>query len=529
MGRHTTNAAAALHEPLAVTITGDAVTVGDYVRVEASGAGRRAVDGLSLALQNTGAGVTAIAGLGQTAHVAAANYGGTIPAARILATLGNGNVACLYAGDGTTVTTALTCRIYSPIKALIATIPVSAIAGIGSFRVIKLNASNFAVCWTESAALKMAVYSNAGAVLQATTAVATIGSSVMGGWNVAVLANGDMVLAYDKTASGGVCFQRFNASGVLQGAETTIEAAVAGQFFFVLALAAGGFWIYYFRSTATTAYKFARYNAAGVLQGALTTVFTGANNLNAGLSENYAIELSNGSVALVDPTTSTVSAVRLYDSTGTFLTTVTNNTGLGAGLGPNNTMPRAKSGGGFYIATFGGLVAQYDNTGNRAASVAAPAALAGSNQGLLIDRVSTGPVLFYTNFDGSGTGSVSALAWDASLTAEATALTVQATSNTSYGLWAELMPCGLVAFTFCSTAVTGQAVHGRVAPQAASVLGLAITAGTDGQAVSVATAGRWRANQTMPAVSFDRRSSAPVGCKAVITGGTTAVLLGIVA
>lgn len=76
MGRHTTNAAAALHEPLAVTIIGDAVTVGDYVRVEASGTGRRAVDGLPLAAQNTGAGVTALAGLGATAHVAAANYNG---------------------------------------------------------------------------------------------------------------------------------------------------------------------------------------------------------------------------------------------------------------------------------------------------------------------------------------------------------------------------------------------------------------------------------------------------------------------
>ncbi|CAN7203288.1 hypothetical protein LJR118_000619 [Acidovorax sp. LjRoot118] len=526
MGRNITMTAAAVHEPLAVTITGDAVSSGDYVRVEASGAGRRAVDGLSLAVQNTGAGVTALAGLGHTAHVAAANYGGTPPAARILATLGNGNVACLYTGDGTTVTTALTCRIYTPIKALVATVVVSAIASIGSFRVIKLNASNFAVCWTESAGLKMAVYTNAGAVVQATTAVATIGSAVMNGWNAAVLANGDMVLAYDKAAAGGVFFQRYNASGVLQGAETTIEAAVAGQFFCVLPLAAGGFWVYYFRNTATTAYKFARYNAAGVLQGALTTVFTGTNNLNAGLSENYAIELSNGNVALVDPTTATVSAVRLYDSAGTFLSTVTNNTGLT--VGANNTMLRAKAGGGFYIAVFGGLVAQYDNTGNRMLSALAPSPLATRNEGILVDRIGTGPVIFYAQ-DNSGTGSIAAIAYDGTLTAEATALTLLSIGASAYGLWAELMPCGLLAFTFCNNAVTGQAAHGRLAPQAASVLGLAITAGSDGQAVSVATAGRWRANQTMPAVSFDRRSSAPVGCKAVITGGTSAVLLGIVA
>ncbi|CAN7438503.1 hypothetical protein LJR118_002881 [Acidovorax sp. LjRoot118] len=529
MGRNITTTAAALHEPLAVTITGDAVTVGDYVRVEASGAGRRAVDGLSLAAQNTGTGVTALAGLGATAHVAATNYGGSVQPGRLLAVLGNGNVACLHAGDGTSASNALTCRIYSPLKAQVAVVAVTAAASISVFRVFKLGANNFAVCWVETSALKMAVYSNAGAVVSAAITVATLGSGAMSRWNAAALANGDLLLAYDKTATGGMFFSRYNASGALQGAETTVEAAVAADYVCVLPLAAGGFWVYYYRSTATAAYKFARYNAAGVLQGALTTVFTGSANLTAGLSENYAIELANGNVALVDPTTGTVSAVRLYDGAGTFLATITNNTGLGSGLGPNNTMPRAKSGGGFYIATFNGLIAQYDNAGNRLVSGTAPTALPGSNQGLLIERVATGPVLFYTNFDSSSTGSVSAMAWDASLTAEATALTVQATTTTTFGLWAELMPCGLLAYTFCSTAVTGVSVHGRLAPQAASLLGLAITAGSDGQAVTVATAGRWRANQTMPAVSFDRRSSVPVGCKAIITGGTTAVLLGIVA
>lgn len=527
MGRHTTNAAAALHEPLAVTITGDAVTVGDYVRVEASGAGRRAVDGLSLATQNTGAGVTAIAGLSHTAHVAAANYGGTPGSGRLMATIGNGNVACLHTGDGTTASTALTCRVYSPTKLLVAVINVSVVAGIGSFRVLRLNAANFAVVWGEGTALKMAVYTNAGAVVLAATAIATIGAGTVYGWHAAVLASGDLVLAYDKTGSAGVFFQRFNSSGALQGTETTIEAAIAGGYFCVMPLAAGGFWIYFYRSTATAAYKFARYNASGVLQGALTTVFTGASNLNAGMAEQYAIELSNGNVALVDPTTGTVSAVRLYDSTGTFLTTVTNNTGLAAGTGPNGTMLRAKAGGGFYIAAFGGVLAQYDNAGTRLLSVAAPTS-ATNTQGLLIDRVSTGPVCYYA-IDNSGTGNIGVVAWDATLTPEATALTILTTGAPAYGLWAELMPCGLLAITFCNNAVTGGSAHGRLAPQAASVLGLAITAGSDGQAVTVATAGRWRANQTMPAVNFDRRSSAPVGCKAVITGGTTAVLLGIVA
>jgi len=527
MGRHLTNNTTALHEPVAVTITGDAVTVGDYVRVEASGMGRRAVDGLSLATQNTAAGVTALAGLGHTAHVAAANYGGTPVSGRMLATLGNGNVACLHTGNGTTASTAITCRIYTPLKASVAVIAVTAAASINAFRVIKLNASNFAVVWGEGAALMLAVYTNAGAVVLAATSVGTIaGPSTMSRWAVAALANGDLVVAYDKTSSGGMAFVRYNASGVLQGTEVIVEAAVAADYMCVLPLAAGGFWVYYYRSTATAAYKFARYNAAGVLQGALTTVFTGSGNLSTGIFENYAIELSNGSVALVDPTTSTTSAVRLYDSAGTFLATVTNNTGLTNAV--NMTLLRAKAGGGFYMAVFGGLIAQYDNAGNRVASGSAPNALATRNEGVLMDRAGTGPALFYAQ-DNSGTGAVAAIAYDGTLTAEATALTVFTTASATYGLWAELMPCGLVAFTFCNSGITGVSVHGRVAPQAASVLGIAISAGSDGQAVSVATAGRWRANQTMPAVSFDRRSSAPVGCKAVITGGTQAVLLGIVA
>jgi len=528
MGRHLTNNTTALHEPVAVTITGDAVTVGDYVRVEASGMGRRAVDGLSLAVQNTAAGVTALAGLGSTAHVAAANYGSPGASARLLASLGNGNVACLHTGDGATATTALTCRVYNQLKTLVATVAVSTAANITAARVCKLGASNFAVCWTEGAALKMAVYSNAGAVVQATIAIATIGSGAATGWSAAVLANNDLVLAYDKTAAGGVFFQRFNSAGALQGAETTIEAAVAGSNFCALALAAGGWWVYYYRSTATAAYKFARYNASGVLQGALTTVFTGAANLNGGVSDGYAIELGNGNVALIDPTTVTVSAVRLYDSAGTFLATVTNHTGLT--VGPNNTMIRAKTGGGFFMGVFGGLIAQYDNAGARVASSATViTASAGGVVGMLLDRPATGPVIYYAYYDGSSTGAVAAQAFDGTMVSEATALTLQVTSSMSNALWAEILPCGLLAYTFASAQVTGVSAHGRAAPQAASVLGVAISAGSDGQSVSVATAGRWRANQTMPAVNFDRRSSAPVGCKAVITGGTQAVLLGIVA
>lgn len=526
MGRHTTNAAAALHEPLAITISGDAVAVGDYVRAEASGLGRRAVDGLALATQNTGAGVTALAGLGVTAHMSGVNYSSP-QSGRVLAVLGSGNVAYLYTGDGATANTALTCRIYSPIKALVTTINVSGAVSIASARVFRLNASNFAVVWTEGSALKMAVYTNAGVVVLAVITIATIGANAMTRWNAAVLANGDLALAYDKPAAGGMFFSRYNTAGVLQGAETTIEAATAADYVCVLPLAAGGFWVYYFRATAVTAYKFARYNAAGALQGALTTVFTGASNLGQSLAENYAAELSNGNVALIDPSVNTVSAVRLYDSAGTFLTTVTNNTALAAGA-PNATSLRAKTGGGLYICALGGLLAQYDNAGNLQLSVTAPGSLSSRNEGVLIDRVGLGPLLYYGQ-DSAGTGTVSAVSYSSTLVAEATSLVVQVLSSLAYGLWAELMPCGLLAYAFTTNTIPGVVAHGRLAPQAASVLGLAITAGSDGQAVTVATAGRWRANQSMAATSFDRRSSAPVGCKAVITGGTSAVLLGIVA
>ncbi len=244
------------------------------------------------------------------------------------------------------------------------------------------------------------------------------------------------------------------------------------------------------------------------------------------MNEGYAVELSNGNVALVDTTSNTVSAARLYDSAGTFLATITNNTGVAAGA-PALTMLRAKSGGGLYIGVFGGLLAQYDNAGNRLYSVAMPGLQPTSNQGLLVDRPGLGPVLYYGQ-DNSGAGSVSAVAYTNTLVADATTLVVQV-GAAPFGLWAEVMPSGMLAFALSTSAVTGVAAHGRLAPQASSVLGLAVTAGSDGQAVTVATAGRWRANQSYPAASFDRRTSDPVGCKAVITGGTSAVLLGIVA
>lgn len=529
MGRNITGATA--YDPITATVVGEAIAYGDWVRVETSGLVRRVAEGIPLASNNTAQGATAVVGVPALAHVAESNYGGSPSSARILAVLGNGNVAALHTGNGTTANTALTCRIYTPANARLTSVQVTAGTSVGSFRVVKLNSANFAVAWSESDVLKLAVFSNAGAVVAAATTVAQMGGSDFSRWNMAALVNGDVVVAYDKIGAGGVCFARFNAAGVLQGVETSIEAGTATNFVCVLPLAAGGHLVYYARSTATTAYKFARYNAAGVLQGVLTTVATGpAGALAVEFSEFGAIELSNGNIVVIDPSSTTTSAVRLYDSNGTYISTVVNYANAGA-YASVRTAIKAKSGGGFYVSMIAGYIRYVSNAGAILQTASSINLGSTSCSHMIIDRPGAGPLAWGAGYYYNGesySSSVNALAFDSQLVQEGALLSLSISSSPFYGNWAEMMPCGLVAYTYCHPSVTGTSLVGRISPQGASLLGVAVSAGVEGQSISAATLGRWKTNQSYPSMSFDRRSASPVGAKALVVGGNLVVLSGVV-
>lgn len=69
---------------------------------------------------------------------------------------------------------------------------------------------------------------------------------------------------------------------------------------------------YYRYAAGGPAYKFARYPANGALQGVLTTLAAGSPNRSVSPAESNAMELTNGSLVFVDPSSNTSAAVRLH-------------------------------------------------------------------------------------------------------------------------------------------------------------------------------------------------------------------------
>lgn len=169
---------------------------------------------------------------------------------------------------------------------------VASATGVVGTRLARVGADNIAVVWTEGVLLKLAIHSaGSGAVVASEAIVATLSSSDVQGWNLATLPGGDIVLAYGKS-SNDLVFKRFNAAGVLQGGETTVEAGSSPAYVGVLALRAGGFVVHHYRYAAGTAYKFARFSANGTQQGVLATLAAGSPHRTVSPSERNAMELN---------------------------------------------------------------------------------------------------------------------------------------------------------------------------------------------------------------------------------------------
>lgn len=516
MGRHVVPGVDAPHQ-VVTAVAESALAAGDWAKLGSGGHVRRAADGVPLALQNAAAGVTALATPSpvEASGSAWGRSGFNAQIFRSVLALDNGNFAVVYSGNGAQVDTGVNLRIYNPMRAPVTPrLAVTTATGIIVTRLTRAGTDNIAVGWSEGGALKLAVHSaGVGAPVVTEVAVATIAGGDVTTWSMATLANGDFVLAYGKASSNDFVFKRFNAAGVLQGAEVVVEAGASPSYIGVLPQAGGGFVLHYYRAAAATAYRFARFNAAGVLQGALATLATGAANRSVTPVERSAMELANGNLAFVDPSSSPSAALRLYDAGGNFLSTVLLATGV-----PNSVCICPRQFGGFW-ASVGGQLLEFDNAGN----CLRQSSLAGSAPFMLWDRPGTGPVMA-VHLVGSGF-TVNLYSWNAELSAIEGPLTLATSSSVllSYA-WVEMLSNGMLASVVCGQSAAGPAVVGVSIPQASSMLGIAQEAAMPGATVRVATAGKFISTQSFNGPAFDRRGASPPGARGVAVGHT--VMLG---
>lgn len=530
MGRHIAQVVDAVDQPI-VVMAQDTVAAGDLVKADGAGWVRRVTEAFPLAGQNTAAGLTAAA-----SNIVGAGYGWAgnpyAGAQRNLAALPDGGFALAYSGNGTTGTTGANVALHAAHAGPRQVVVLSAAASTGPVRVVRAGVDNVAVVWSENTDLRIAVvHGTTGAVVAASTSVGVVAVQAVHTWQLAPLANGEVVVAYPS--SGGMAFKRYSASGVLQGAEVPVEANQAPQFMSILPLAAGGFVLRWAKTTATTGNRMARFNAAGVLQGAVvqvssgTSAYDGAGSTShVGALEGKLIELSNGNIVSTHIYDALGQGFKVYDVGLNLLNTV-NFPAPSAQI--QDVMQLApKHGGGFWLVGSSGAgyrLQEYSNVGQllREAVISSP----GGYIFRIFDRPGNGPVTTIQQHSPSTpSASMQAHAFLPNLVAEGSATFVYNLPGTEMStVWSEMLVTGLLGVAYVPYS-NGVQNYGLWYAGAASVLGVAQNAATVGQPVRVATAGKQAINQAITAPPFDRRASSPVGTKG-FTMGNVAVLNGI--
>lgn len=485
---------------------------------------------LSLALENnTTNGPVAVKA---SAAVTGNNYR-NIAYAEQMTWLGNGNYAQVYTGNGTTNSTGVRFRLKNQNGGDVAAeVVVSSAASIGTVRVAKLNSTQFVVAWTESTTLKFAIYDNDGTVVVAATTIATLSGGADETNNMAVTAAGEVVFAYQKVTSTDVAFKRYNAGGVLQGAETTVEAAADGRYIAIKACSGGDFVIFYRRIAATNSYKFARYNSSGVIQGALTSLSSGNSEFTQGKANGSIAELSNGNIvmAATNPANSDAS-LYIYTSANALVTRID----LASTFNNNSNRPQVvAAANGFAAAGMGSTgtnMMLFDSNGNSISSqVVVDNSAAGNGSGSNLDLYSIGIGYALCRSGTNGTNyTVHLLEVDSALAAKGSVITIEASSTTlSSFLSSAMSPGYLLAFQYTNGAT--MLVKGGVYKcLRSSIFGIANATAADGITASISTVGGYTVNQSLAAGGAFNQNAATIPGNRGTVAGTSALLFGLAA
>ena len=453
--------------------------------------------------------------------------------------LGNGNAAFCYSGDGVTATTNVNVRIMTPLGVdVIPKLIASTDTTVNCYRVAKLNATQFVLAWSQGTNLKFMILNNDGTTAVAAATVSVLGATgSLDNWSMAVLNSTDIIFAYDKQTSRNCVFQRYNAAGVAQGAETTVDAAANIQRIAVKALSTGEFIVFFRRSAATAAFKWGRYSALGVIVGAVVTITT-ASTLSGGMPSNGIIELSGGRIVIAAPGSADNSPdLYIYTAANALVTTID----LGTSTYCSNEFPQliALTSGGFahvarsqtpttYLTLFdqnGGTVMAAKSIDN--GSDGSNAAARGSGV-FAFSLGAAGYVCFVIGYN-NGTGNYTARLFQCSTAGVVTGTPVVLQSSINTGLGtnsAVLLSSGIVAYQYFIA--TGTALlHGLYNTMRKSILGVADNSGAAGATAKVKTKGTYTINQGSSfGGNFDQRTATVPGPRGTVVGNG-AVLFGM--
>lgn len=207
-------------------------------------------------------------------------------------------VVVVYAGNNASASTGLNIAIVNPLTGTLGTPTVIDAGSMSEWEVFALASGRVAVAYNDSTTLKFVVYNADLTVFTAAVTVSTLGSS---NFTACQIVSGNIVLCYDKVTTRNFVFSRYTEAGVLQGAETTIEAgATATTLVKIIANANGDFTVLHYRSAATQAYKLSRWTSAGAVATAITTVTT-ATVVFSSNANQVLLELPNGNIVMVGP------------------------------------------------------------------------------------------------------------------------------------------------------------------------------------------------------------------------------------
>lgn len=516
-----------------------ALAAGDLVSFSEVGGLIKTPEKLPFALANsTTAGPSVVRALTQVDSAGGNAYDSNGGPMRRLAELGDGNLALVYSGDGATTSTALNLVIRNAAggievpKRVLTTDP-----SISAYRLVKISGTQFAVVWTVSTTLKFAVLNNDGTTAVAETTVATLAGGSANNWNVAALASGQLVLAYNKTASNNLNFSRFNAAGQLQGAETTVEAAASPSNIALIGCSNGDFVVSYFRTAATASYKAARYTGAGAIVGALASFGTGGYTLSSGDFSNGIVELSNGNVAMAVPGTADgYPDIKVYSSTHTPVASL--DLGAAGSIVQTNEVPQLIAlAGRFAIiarnSTYSSLWVFSDSGAellprtNIGSSAVAGTAAAGTGI-TAFSLGSAGYAVLRAGHDGTNYEVRLFCVSPAGDPVGSEVVLRASGANPVYAMSAVLHSSGVLGLA-CKDNGSPYLATAHYNVVRRSVLGVAAAAAAAGAQATVRTKGAFTINQAMGAGGiFDNRAASVPGTKGAVIG-SSAVLMGVAA
>ena len=465
-----------------------------------------------------------------------------------IAELGNGNIVHVYTGNGTTANTNLNAVIRSVNGNDIVSAAVIGVISTDTAiycAVRKLNATQFVIAWNSNSTLKFAVLNNDGTIAVSATTVATLygsGSAIY--WAFNVTTSGQIVLAYSLVTSSDMVFKRYNAAGVLQGSETVVESgANSGSGINVLSCANGDFVISYKRSAATAAYKFARYNASGTIQGALTTILTASSDITYGAVIQSAIELAGGNIVFQtsNNTSAAYRQISIYNASNALVKTFDIGNDAGYGLSTSGYSEYlgmcANRNGSFAIASVNGgsvgiIVLSPDGFVIKpATNLDLGMTLLGNNpvSGILLFSLdNAGYAVVRGAYNNTGTQREiyqTCITPDLALLGSAVAL-FPAASAAATDVSAILTSANILVTSFYYPGNGIRAAYYQVCKR--SITGVALNSVSAGGTVCLATKGTMPINQqNVIGAIFDNRAQAVIGVKATIVGSNI-VMNGVV-